>query len=120
MPTIQVEANVSPRELLRAAEQLSPPELDVFVAEVLALRSWRAAPFLSASEAELLNRINLGLPDEWRRRFEVLKARRQAEALTPEEQDELLGLTAQVERLEGFAFRPSATWPNCGRPRWAG
>ena len=100
MPTIQVEANVSPRELLRAAEQLSPPELDVFVAEILALRSRRAAPCLNASEAELLNRINLGLPDELRRRCEVLKARQQAEALTPEERDELLGLTAWVERQE--------------------
>jgi hypothetical protein len=100
MPTIQVEANVSPRELLRAAEQLTPPELDSFVADILALRSRRTAPCLSATEAELLGKINRGLPDELRRRFEALKARRQAETLTPQEQAELLGLTDQVEQQE--------------------
>lgn len=100
MPTIQVEANVSPRELLRAVEQLSPPELESFVAEVLELRSRRTAPCLSPAEAELLRKINQGLPDELRSRFAALKARRQAEVLTPEEHAEMLGLTVQVERQE--------------------
>lgn len=100
MPTIQIEANLSARELMRAVEQLSQPELESFVAEVLELRSRRVAPCLSPAEAELLRTINQGLSGEFRQRFDELKARRQAESLTPEEHAELLRLTDQLERQE--------------------
>jgi hypothetical protein len=39
MPVIRVEAWVSPEDLLKAIEQLSPDELSPFVAQVLALRA---------------------------------------------------------------------------------
>ena len=41
MPTVTVEAEISRDELLKAVDQLSPPELSQFVSQVLALRARR-------------------------------------------------------------------------------
>ncbi len=101
MPTIQLQAEVSRDALLEAVGQLSPPELEQFVAEVLELRSRRMAPRLGATESELLARINRGFPEGLQGRYDELIARRRDEALTPEEHRELLRLTAEAERLEG-------------------
>jgi hypothetical protein len=101
MPTIHLRAEVSRQALLEAAGQLSPPELDQFVAEVLELRSRRGPARLGAAESEPLLRINQGLPEGLRDRYAELIARRRDESLTAEEHPELLRLTAEVERLEG-------------------
>jgi hypothetical protein len=100
MPTIQVEANVSSSELLKAAEQLNPGEFDSFVMAILTLRGRRAAPLVGPGESELLRSINEGLPADLQQRFEELKAKRQAETLTGEEHAELLRLTEEVERRQ--------------------
>jgi len=101
MPTIHLEAEVSRQSLLKAVEQLSPLELDQFVAEVLNLRAHRVPGRLTAPESELLTLINEGLPDSLRQRYTELLARRQDETLTTTEHDELLRLSDEVERLEG-------------------
>jgi hypothetical protein len=101
MPTIHLQAEVSRDALLEAVEQLSPPELDQFVAEVLKLRSRRGPARLGAPESELLSRINRGFPDGLGGRYAELIARRRDESLTPEEHQELLQLTAESERIEG-------------------
>jgi hypothetical protein len=101
MPTIQLQAEVSRDALLQAVGQLSPPELDQFVAEVMKLRSRRGPARLGAMESELLARINQGFPDGLRDRYDELIARRRGESLTPEEHQELLRLTAEAERIEG-------------------
>ena len=51
MPTLHIEAELSPEELLAAVQQLSPAELDAFTAKVLALRAARVAPSLPAAES---------------------------------------------------------------------
>jgi hypothetical protein len=100
MPTIQVEAHLSPRDLLKATEQLDATELQQFVADVLGLRASRQGPRLSATETELLLVVNRGLPEPIRVRYRDLIAKRRERALAPEEHDELLRLTDQVEQLE--------------------
>jgi hypothetical protein len=100
MPTIQVEARLSSRDLLEAAEQLDPAELHHLVTQLLGLRARRQAPRLSAAEADLLLRINQGLPDELRRPYQALIAKRRAQALTADEHAELLRLSGQVEQRE--------------------
>jgi len=47
MPTIHLQAEVSRDALLEAVGQLSPPELDQFVAELLELRARRGAARLA-------------------------------------------------------------------------
>jgi hypothetical protein len=100
MPTVHVEAEISGAELLKAVEQLSPPELGQFVSQVLVLRARREGPSLSASESQLLLRINQGLPDGFTRRYDELIAKRQSETLNQEELEELLRLTDVVEDLQ--------------------
>lgn len=100
MPTIHVEAQLSPGDLLAAIEQLGTAELDRFLSQVLALRARRRAPSLPADQAELLIQINRGLPQDLRERLDQLDARREAEALTPEEHAELIRLVTRVEELE--------------------
>jgi hypothetical protein len=100
MPVVQVEANLSLDQLVRAVEQLSKPDLDFFVPRVIALRAQRQTPTLSQTEADLLLKINEGLPALMRQRYADLIARRQAETLTDAEYAELLELTQQVEACQ--------------------
>jgi hypothetical protein len=99
MATIQLEAQVTPEELLRAAAQLGSAELERFAERVFSLVAHRRAPSLSAEETELLQAINQGLPAALRERYEALLARRRDETLTPEEHEELIALTFEVEAL---------------------
>lgn len=98
MPVIQSQA--SQEQLLRAVEQLTPEELDGFVANVVALRAAKLAPNLPADEAALLERINAGLSTADQQRFDDLVGKRQHETLTPAEYAELLALTEQIEQRD--------------------
>ena len=69
MPTIHLQAEVSCETLLKAVEQLSPPEFDEFVTEVLTRRSRLGPRLATALESRLLLHINQGLPDELRERY---------------------------------------------------
>ncbi len=55
---------------------------------------------LSKAEADLLLKINEGLPTDLQQRYRQLAASRDRQELTPEEHAELLALTAKVENLE--------------------
>lgn len=55
------------------------------------------APRLSKAEAELMQRINEGLPVETWRRYHALIAEREAGTLTADQQQVLVGLIDQVE-----------------------
>jgi hypothetical protein len=100
MPTIQVNALLSPEEIVKSLDQLSTPDLEGVVMQVLALRAHRKASSLPHNEAELLIKINQGLPPDIHARYAELITKRQEERLTPEEYQELLQLTAQVEQFE--------------------
>jgi len=105
MPTIQIEADLSPEQLINAARQLPRREFDRFVERVLSLRAERAAPVLLAAESELLLKINHPVPDDLLHRYDELIARRDTRTLTAEEHEELLRLTDQVELLEAERMR---------------
>lgn len=100
MPTIQVEAQVSSSELLRAVEQLNSAELERFVLQVIALKAGRSPPQLARTEAELLAIINQPVPAGLGQRYAELLSKRNAETLTAPEHAELLRLSDQVEKLE--------------------
>ncbi|HYQ93118.1 MAG TPA: STAS/SEC14 domain-containing protein [Candidatus Competibacteraceae bacterium] len=100
MAVIQLEAQVSSVQLLRALEQMPSEELDRFVEQALALHAQRSAAHLDRTESELLLQINRGIPPERRERYETLLAKRQAETLNSEEYTELLRLTEQIEQLD--------------------
>ncbi|MBI3360158.1 MAG: STAS/SEC14 domain-containing protein [Chloroflexi bacterium] len=98
MPVVQLEAQLSASELLKAVTQLSQRELDQFVSQVIVLTAQRRAPSLPHSEAELLQKINLGLSAEQWQRYRALVAKRRAETLTADEQQELITYSDQIEK----------------------
>lgn len=100
MKSFRVEAQVSVTELLKAVRQLSPPEMESFVRQVITIRAQLKAPSLPQTEAELLLKINQGLPPSLRTRCAELIAKRKTESLSSDEHRELLVLTEQVEKLE--------------------
>lgn len=58
-----------------------------------------ATPRLPDTEAALLQEINRGLSAESWQRYSMLKEKRRAETLTPEEQAELISFSDQMEEL---------------------
>ncbi|HIE26651.1 TPA: STAS/SEC14 domain-containing protein [Candidatus Poribacteria bacterium] len=91
---------VSSEQLLKAVVQLPQPELEQFLAQVLTLRPRHAERRLSQAESELLLKINQGIPADLQRRYNELIGKRQNRSLTPQEYEELLQLTDQVELLD--------------------
>lgn len=100
MTTIHVEAHFSADDLLKAIEQLENTELERFVERLIDLKAQRSAPRLSEGETELLSRINQGLPSDLADRYHRLTEKRRAALLLPEEHEELLRLSDQMEHLE--------------------
>jgi hypothetical protein len=100
VPTIQVRADLSAEELLRAAGQLEPAELDTFVANLLKLRARQQGRCLGPGEDELLRRINQGLTPPEQARVDALLAKRDTRTLTPEEHQELIRLSDRIEALQ--------------------
>src|SRR5438045_5908492 len=100
MQTVRVEANLSSEELLAAVHQLDLPILESFLAQVMTLWAQRQNPPLSAAEKKLLRKINEGLPESVRRRYDQLRAKQEEESLTPDEHKELLRLIDEVEQRQ--------------------
>ena len=96
------------KEILKAVEKLRPDELTTFVQDVLKLRAQKVAPCLTATETDLLAKINQALPTKTRTRFEQLSKRRRKESLTAAERREFIAITNQGERLAGQRARALA------------
>ncbi len=105
MPTIQIEADLSSEQLLNAARQMPRRELYHFVEQVLLLRAQHEHGAIPFAESELLLKINQPVPADVLHRYDELIARRDARTLTPEEHQELLRLTDQVELLEAARMK---------------
>ncbi len=100
MTILRVESLVSSDDLLKAVGQLNMPELERFTSEVIALQAQKKAPSLPRSESELLLKINQGLPEKFKRRYDELIEKRRAETLSQKEYKELLRMTQETEKFE--------------------
>jgi hypothetical protein len=99
MPKIQVVSQVELDfdEVLKGVERLETRELEQFILRVMTIRAQRRAPSLPQEEAELLQYINQDLQADVRRRFDELHEKLLDETLTPEEQQEFVELSDQIE-----------------------
>jgi hypothetical protein len=100
MSVVEVRAQLPTERLLEAVDQLDQTDLEAFVHQVLALWAKRQAPSLPQAEAELLERINRGLPSKLQTRYNDLVEKRRSESLTSSEYEDLQRLTDQVEMLD--------------------
>jgi hypothetical protein len=97
MSVLQVEANLTADQLLKAVRQLSPAELNEFVLSVNRLKPEPRAPRLSPRETELLLKINQALPADWLKKHGKLYRKWQRGAATPEEHETLKTLNRRLE-----------------------
>jgi len=100
MASVQVKAQLTYDELLRAVEQLNPPDLEKFVSQVISLRARKKAKGFSKSETELFLKINQKIDPKLQKRFDELTSKRRAETLTSGEYKELLKLTDEIEKFD--------------------
>lgn len=99
MPKVQVVSQVELEfdEVLKGVERLETDELEQFLAKVMTIRAQRRSPSLPQAEAELLQKINQGVPLEIRSRYDELHEKMLDETLTPDEQQALIDLSDQIE-----------------------
>lgn len=96
---------------LREEAERAGLETGAFVRTLLEERVQRASVTrgatsqLEPTEADLLQKINQGLPPQLWQRYHELIDRRRAETLTPEEQTELIGLSDQIEAANARRIR---------------
>ncbi len=97
--TITLELTPELETQLRAEAKRAGLDESEYVLHTLQerLRLARQAAPLSPVETELLQHINLGLSEASWQRYHELIARRRAETLTLSEQQELIGLSDQIE-----------------------
>jgi LAS superfamily LD-carboxypeptidase LdcB len=100
MSIVKLEVQLSSAELLKAVEQLNLSELEQFVSQVIVLQAQRKANRLPQAEAELLLKINQGIPANLQRDYKELIAKRDDEILTEDEYQKLLQLTEEIEKIQ--------------------
>jgi len=100
MPTVTISAQLSKEDLLQAVQQLSLPELEQFVTDLIAVKAKKKAPHLSHNEAELLLKINQGISPDLEQDYQNLIDKRNQEVLTDAEYQELIKLTDIVENYQ--------------------
>ncbi|MGI2904837.1 STAS/SEC14 domain-containing protein [Tolypothrix sp. VBCCA 56010] len=100
MSIVKVEVQLSSEELLKAVEQLNLSELEQFVSQVIILQAQRKATKLPQAEAELLLKINQGIPANLQRDYKELMTKRDDEILTEYEYQKLLQLTDEIEKIQ--------------------
>ena len=107
MPKVQVTSQIELDfdEVLKGIAYLGANELEQFVDKVIALQAQRRAPSLPANEAELLQKINHGVPPKVRKRYHELNEKLHEEIITQEEHQELLGLIDQIELADAERIR---------------
>ena len=99
--TLTIELTPELEDQLRAEAAKAGIDVGRYVVNALEAGLSQARPqppHLSAKETDLLQRINLGLSDEWWQHYRELVAKRRDETLTGDEQKELVALTDEIER----------------------
>ncbi len=86
-------------ELIKAANQLNEADLNQLLHQIVVLRARRKTPILPEEEAQLLLRINQGIPSDLRSSYQALREKRDAETLDDKEYESLIQLSNQIEQI---------------------
>jgi hypothetical protein len=86
-------------ELIKAANQLNEIDLNQLLHQIVVLRARRKTPILPEEEAQLLLKINQGIPSDLRTSYQFLREKREAETLDDRQYDSLIQLSNQIEQI---------------------
>lgn len=94
----QIELNID--DVLNGIAQLDNEELEQFTSKVVAIHAKRRIPSLSKTESELLMKINHGVEQEVRGRYEFLNQKLHDDDISEDEHQELLNIINQIESAD--------------------
>lgn len=97
---LKSEVNIEMDELIGGVAQLESDEIEHLLSELSLVLAQRKAPSLPAHESTLLQKIGEGLSESLQARYNGLQQKLLAEAITPDEHAELLGLIDVVEQAD--------------------
>lgn len=102
MAKVRVKSHISLSldEILDGISQLGNSELEHFMGQIGNLIAQRKAPSFSKREAELLLKINKGIPKEKLARYNILSDKFLDKNLTEQEHQELLRISNQMEERD--------------------
>jgi hypothetical protein len=86
-------------EFIKAANQLNETDLNQLLHQIVVLRARRKTIILPEEEAQLLLKINQGIPSDIRTSYQILREKREAETLDDKEYDSLIQLSNQIEQI---------------------
>ena len=86
-------------ELFKAVDDLSEADLENLMCRARAVRTRRNPSVLSEQETTLLLKINCALPEDVHQEFIALRDRRDAEIITPAENERLSTVSDRIEEL---------------------
>jgi hypothetical protein len=86
-------------ELIKAADRLDETDLNLLIQQVVYLRARRKTPVLPEEEAQLLLKINQGIPAHLLAQYQILREKRAAETLSDLEHHNLIQLSTQIEQI---------------------
>lgn len=99
MAVVQINAQLTPDDILEAVKQFSTSELETFIQQVRLIQAQRQTPHLSGEEADLMQKINQTIPTAIWPSYKKLVAKRDENILTEVEHEELIQLSNEIERL---------------------
>ncbi|MDD1413897.1 STAS/SEC14 domain-containing protein [Dolichospermum sp. ST_con] len=99
MPSINVEVQLSSEQLFQAVEQLTKPNLEQFLAQLVILHTHKKAASLFKNEAKLFLKTHENIIID-NNNYEKLIDNREVETLTKEEYQALLYLGEQIDKLQ--------------------
>lgn len=99
MPSIQLKSdiNIDLNEVLKAVTQLEIPDLENFVKQASTVLAQKKATSIPKIEADLLIKINEGIPFEIQHRYDMLHNKMTDSVISTAEHQELLNLAEQIE-----------------------
>ncbi len=100
MPILNQKNGHQTEQLLQTAASLTSQELENFVNQAIVLRAKRNASNVTKTEAELLFKINRGLPAKLQKRFDLLSEKLDSETISAKEREEFLKLTDRIEKQD--------------------
>jgi hypothetical protein len=109
MTSVQItsQINIELEQLLSGVSQLETADLENLVEQIVLLLAQRKVASLPHYEAELMQKINQGLPKDTQCRYDQLRNKLQSEIITPEEHQELLSPTDTIEQADADRLQHS-------------
>lgn len=100
MSQITVQTQLPFEQLIQTVEQLDSSELEQLIAQAIRVQTKRKTLSLPNDQSLLLQQITQCIPNQLQERYDLLISKRQDNALSDEEYQELINLGEHIEAID--------------------